>query len=97
MQAVCSNMPFSVRWLVRNRNANIHVKNSTHKNAMFFSMQAYAEKLRLAQNYQESENDQPHFINWWLIARELIDHGLMQWNGAKCSLMQGSLLPNTFK
>ena len=31
MQAVCSNVPFSVRWLVRNRNANIHVKNSTHK------------------------------------------------------------------
>ena len=28
MHSVCSNMPFSVRWLIRNRNANIHVKNS---------------------------------------------------------------------
>ena len=69
----------------------------TQKNAMIFSMQAYAEKLRIAQNYQESEYDQHHLINWWLIARALIDHGLMQWIGAKCSLMHGSLLPNTFK
>ena len=28
MHAVCSNMPFSVRWLVRNSIANIHVKIS---------------------------------------------------------------------
>ena len=38
-------------------------------------MQAYTEKLQIVQDYQESEYDQRHFINWWLIARELIDHG----------------------
>ena len=65
MHSVCSNMPFSVRWLICNRNANIDVKNSENKkNALFFS-----------HNCQESEYDQRHFINWWLIARELIDHG----------------------
>ena len=51
------------------RSANIK------KNSMFFSMQPYDEKLRIAQNYQGAEYKQDHFINWWLIARELIDHG----------------------
>ena len=37
------------------------------RNAIFFSMQAYAENLQIAQNYQESEYDQRHSI------RELID------------------------
>ena len=42
---------------------------------MLISMQAYTEKLRIAQNYQDSEFYQRHFIKWWLIAIELIDHG----------------------
>ena len=61
-------MPFSVRWVIHNSNANIHEKNKANKrNAIFFSMQAYAENLQIAQNYQESEYDQRHSI------RELID------------------------
>ena len=76
MHCVCANMPFCVSWLICNRNANVHVKNRANKkNAIFFSMQAYTEKLQIVQNYQELEYDQRHFINWWLIARELIDHG----------------------
>ena len=84
MQCVCANMPFCVRWLIRNRNANVHVKKNraNNKNAIFFCMEAYSEKLRFLQNYQESEYEQRHFINWWLIARELIDHGAdaMEWS-----------------
>ena len=83
MHCVYANMPFCVRWLICNRNANMHVKNRANKiNAIFFSMQAYTKKLQILQNYQHSEYDQHHFINWWLIARELIDHGAdaMEWS-----------------
>ena len=83
MYCVRNNMPFCVRWLIRNRNANVHVKNKVNKkNAIFFSMQAYTEKLQILQKYQHSEYEQRHFINWWLIARELIDHGAnaMEWS-----------------
>ena len=31
MHSVCAKLPFSVRWLIRNRNANIHVKNRENK------------------------------------------------------------------
>ena len=58
MDSVCATMPFCVRSLIRNCNANVHVKNRANtKNAMFFSMEAYAKKWQIVQNYQESEYD----------------------------------------
>ena len=49
---------------------------------MFFSLQAYSQNLRILQNYHRSEYVQYHFIDLWLIARELIDHGAnaMEWS-----------------
>ena len=56
MDSVCANMPFCVRWLICNRNANVHVKNKANKkNAIFFCMEAYAKKFLILQNHQESE------------------------------------------
>ena len=41
---------------------------------MFFSMQAYAEKWQIAQNVNNQSLTNA-ILNWWLIARELLDHG----------------------